>query len=77
MNCTVCGNQLYAGRTAFHCSCGVISHAKCWEKHILESHKPSFTIGAVSMAGEFIPRNEETEQGSQPTEKVPIAAENN
>jgi peptide methionine sulfoxide reductase MsrB len=74
MKCTVCGNPLFAGRTVFSCSCGSITHAQCWEKHIVESHKPPFTTGTITIRGEFVPRSAETEQGSHPTEKEPIAA---
>ena len=74
MNCLVCGNPLFAGRTAFRCSCGAMTHAECWEKHIVESHKPAYTTGTITIQGEFVPRSAETEQGSHPTEKEPIAA---
>ena len=73
MNCRVCGNPLFAGRTVFNCSCGSITHAECWEKHIVESHKPAYTNGTITMKGEFVPRSAETEQGSHPTEKEPTA----
>ena len=75
MNCAVCGNRLYAGRTVFQCSCGTITHAQCWEKHIVESHKPSFTTGVVTIDGGFIPKSEETEEVSHPSEKEPVAIE--
>jgi hypothetical protein len=50
-----------------------MTHAECWEKHIVESHKPAYTTGAFTIRGEFVPRNAETEQGSYLTEKEPIA----
>jgi hypothetical protein len=73
MNCRVCGCPLFAGRTVFSCSCGSMTHAECWEKHIVESHKPAYTTGTITIQGEFVPRSAETEQGSHPTEKEPIA----
>jgi hypothetical protein len=73
MNCAVCGCRLYAARAVFQCSCEVITHAQCFEKHIVESHKPPFTTGAFTLQGEFVPRSAEAEQGSHPTEKEPIA----
>jgi len=73
MNCRVCGSPLFAGRTVFSCSCGSMTHAQCWEKHIVDSHKPPFTTGTITIYGEFVPRSAETEQGSHPTEKEPIA----
>jgi len=75
VNCAVCGNQLYASRTVFLCSCSAITHAQCWEKHIVESHKPSFTTGVVTMDGRFIPKSAETEEGSPPSEKELVAIE--
>jgi hypothetical protein len=73
VNCRVCGYPLFAGRTVFSCSCGSMTHAECWEKHVVESHKPPFTTGTITIYGEFVPRSAETEQGSHPTEKEPIA----
>jgi len=75
MNCTVCGNLLLANRTVFRCSCGVITHAQCWEKHIVESHEPSFTTGVVTVDGRFIPKSAETEEVSHPSEKELVAIE--
>ncbi len=73
MNCTVCGNPFFTARIVFSCSCGAITHAQCFEKHIVESHKPPFTTGAFTLQGEFVPRSAEAEQGSHPTEKESIA----
>jgi len=73
VNCSVCGNPLFASRTVFSCSCGAMTHAECWEKHMVESHKPPFTTGTITIYGELVPRSAETEQGSHPTEKEPIA----
>jgi hypothetical protein len=49
-------------------------HAECWEKHIVESHKPPFTTGTFTVQGEFVTRSAETEQQRlHPIEKEPIA----
>ena len=53
MNCAVCGNPLLCSRAVFHCSCGVFVHSYCWEKHVLQSHKPTFEMGAIDLNGEF------------------------
>ena len=65
MNCTVCGNPLLFDRVVFHCSCGVFTHAYCWNEHVLQAHKPPFDIGSVDLDGEFkVRENIETEQSS-------------
>ena len=56
MDCTVCGKTLLPSRAVFRCQCGTITHAECWEKHIVESHKPSFTLGYVTLDDEFKPK---------------------
>ena len=53
MNCSVCGNSLDSNRVVFRCSCGAHTHSHCWEKHVLLSHKPGFTIGFVDCEGRF------------------------
>ncbi len=63
MNCIVCGNPLIYGRVVFHCACGAFIHAYCWDRHILQAHRPSFEIGSVNLDGEFIPR--ESREGKQ------------
>jgi hypothetical protein len=73
MNCVVCGCPLYGGRTVFQCSCGVITHAQCWEKHVVESHKPAFTLGIITMDGEFSPRDTETEQDQESIDKETVS----
>jgi len=55
MNCGVCGNSLFVGRAVFRCSCGVLTHAHCWEKHVLEAHQPSCVIGSITLQDEFLP----------------------
>lgn len=62
MNCTVCGNPLLFDRVAFHCSCGAFVHAYCWDAHVLQTHRPPFEIGTVNLDGEFIAREEKTEE---------------
>jgi len=73
MNCTVCGNPFFSGRTVFSCSCGAMTHAECWEKHIVESHKPPFTTGTITIRDEFVLKSAEPEKVLHPTEKEPIA----
>jgi len=65
MNCTVCGNPLLFDRVVFHCSCGAFVHAYCWDKHVLQAHKPTFEVGSVDLNGEFKPRENETEEQTQ------------
>lgn len=67
MNCRVCGTPFFIGRSVFRCSCGILVHSWCWEKHVLEAHKPSFTIGTVDLDGNFSPSNKEKDL--QPLEK--------
>jgi len=61
MNCRVCGTPLFIGRSAFRCSCGALTHSWCWDKHVLEAHKPSFTIGTVDLDGNFTPSEKANE----------------
>lgn len=56
MNCRVCGNSLFVGRTVFRCACGAFTHAGCWERHVVEAHKPPFVLGTISLNGDFVPR---------------------
>jgi hypothetical protein len=75
MNCRVCGNPLFPGRAIFRCSCGALSHSYCWDRHILESHTPVYTIGTVTIDGEFIPRTSELKHGSRHQEQeIELAA---
>jgi predicted small metal-binding protein len=62
MNCTVCGNPLLFDRVVFHCSCGAFVHAYCWDKHVLQAHKPSFELGTIDPNGEFRPRANEIKE---------------
>ena len=59
MNCSVCGNQIHAGRAMFKCSCGSYMHAQCWEKHVVLEHQPQFIIGTVTLDGDFLPQKPE------------------
>ncbi len=65
MSCRVCGNPLFPGRAVFRCYCGAHLHSYCWEKHILESHRPTYSVGTITVDGEFIPRTSEPKQGSR------------
>lgn len=69
MNCTVCGNSLLFDRVVFHCSCGAFVHAYCWDKHVLQAHKPAFEVGSIDLNGEFRPRKNKTE-GEPPVRQV-------
>lgn len=73
MNCLVCGNFLLGSRVVFKCSCGAITHAQCWEKHVLESHQPAFTIGVITRDCEFSPREAETETDSESINRETVA----
>ena len=53
MNCAVCGSPLLFDRVVFHCSCGVFVHSYCWDKHVLQAHKPTFEMGTVDLNDEF------------------------
>lgn len=61
MNCRVCGNPLFAGRATFRCSCGAITHGYCWEKHVLASHEPEFSVGTVDLDGQYAVNEPEPE----------------
>ena len=81
MNCSVCGNQIHAGRAIFKCSCGCYMHAQCWEKHVVLEHPPQYVIGTVTLDGDFLPQEpdvteenieeefeEKTEEDTSPAE---------
>jgi len=74
MNCRVCGNPLFVGRAVFRCQCGAYTHAHCWEKHVLEAHKPPFVIGTVTMNGDFKPREGGVAENKNPVEKELVTA---
>jgi len=48
LNCGVCGETLSPARAVFRCQCGHVSHAECWEQHVVMSHSPSFKLGYVT-----------------------------
>ena len=54
-NCSVCGNTL-GGRAVYRCNCGALTHAYCWEKHVVQSHGPPFITGCLDLHGRFKPR---------------------
>ncbi|RLC94519.1 MAG: hypothetical protein DRI39_02650 [Chloroflexi bacterium] len=72
--CRVCGSPLYPGRAVFRCSCGANIHSSCWEKHVLQSHKPSFVVGTINLDGEFKPKEAETADGKWSVERGAISA---
>ena len=53
MNCSICGNPLLSNRVVFHCSCGAFVHAHCWDKHVVQAHKPDFELGTINLNDEF------------------------
>ena len=53
MNCAVCGSPLLFDRVIFRCSCGVFIHSYCWDKHVLQAHKPTYEIGSMDLNDEF------------------------
>ena len=65
MNCSVCGNPLSLQRVVFRCECGAITHAHCWDDHILKSHEPRFTAGVLSQDDEFEPDELDEENEEQ------------
>jgi len=72
MNCIVCGNPLLYDRVVFHCSCGALVHAYCWDEHVLQAHRPSFEIGTVNLDGEFIAKESKIEAQ---VSKAPVSEE--
>ncbi|MEA3443084.1 MAG: hypothetical protein U9R04_06445 [Chloroflexota bacterium] len=71
MDCAVCGNPLLFDRVAFHCSCGVYVHSYCWDKHVLEAHRPAFEIGTIDINSEFKPI--ETQKLEETSNELPEA----
>ena len=74
MNCAVCGSPLLFDRVSFRCSCGVFTHSYCWDKHILQAHRPAFEVGTIDLNGEFKPRENKTEQET-PSEQIAAPAQ--
>jgi hypothetical protein len=56
MNCRVCTKPLFPQRAVFLCSCGAYTHGYCWEKHVVDSHRPSFTVGTITVNDQFVPK---------------------
>jgi len=78
MNCAVCGNPLLFDRVAFHCSCGVFVHAYCWDKHVLQAHRPAFEVGTVDLNSEFKVKESKVEEAAsdkQVTQSIRIREE--
>jgi hypothetical protein len=32
----------------------MLIHSYCWEKHVLDTHEPSFELGTIALNGEFV-----------------------
>ena len=75
MNCEVCTKALLPSRAVFRCSCGAITHAYCWEKHIIQLHKPCYTIGYIGLNEKFTPKGEVSKAGKRSAEKDLVTAE--
>ena len=71
MNCTVCGNPLLYDRVVFHCSCGAYTHSYCYDRHVLDAHRPAYEIGSVNLDGEFKP-TENREEDRAPQVQVAV-----
>lgn len=52
MSCVICGGVLQ-GRAVYRCHCGALTHAYCWEKHVVQSHRPPFVVGHLDLDGKF------------------------
>ena len=37
-------------------------HAYCWDKHVLQGHKPVFEVGTVDLNGEFKVKESKVEE---------------
>ncbi|MBA7502898.1 hypothetical protein ES706_01501 [subsurface metagenome] len=71
MNCAVCGSPLLFDRVVFHCSCGVFVHAYCWDKHVLQAHKPAFEVGTVDLNSEFKVKESKVEEEASDKQVTP------
>jgi len=71
MNCAVCGNPLLFDRAVFHCSCGAFVHAYCWDKHVLQAHRPAFEVGTVNLNDEFKVKESEVEEETSDKQVTP------
>ncbi len=71
MNCAVCGSPLLFDRVVFHCSCGVFVHAYCWDKHVLQAHRPAFEVGSVDLNSEFKVKESKIEEEASDKQVTP------
>ena len=71
MNCAVCGSPLLFDRVVFHCSCGVFVHAYCWDKHVLQAHRPAFEVGTVDLNSEFKVKESKAEEEASDKQVTP------
>ncbi len=71
MNCAVCGSPLLFDRVVFHCSCGVFVHAYCWDKHVLQAHRPAFEVGTVDLNSEFKVKESKVEEEASDKQVTP------
>lgn len=71
MNCAVCGSPLLFDRVVFHCSCGVFVHAYCWDKHVLQAHRPAFEVGTVDLNSEFKVKESKVEEETSDKQVTP------
>ena len=75
MNCAVCGSPLLFDRVVFRCSCGAFVHSYCWDKHVLQAHKPTFEMGTVDLNGEFTAIGDTVPQEVEDKQVTTIAGE--
>ena len=75
MNCVVCGSPLLFDRVVFRCSCGAFVHSHCWDKHVLQTHKPTFEIGNIDLNSEFKPIESEVAEETQDEQVATVVAE--
>ena len=75
MVCTVCGKVLLPSRAVFRCYCGVISHAYCWERHVVQAHRPAFSIGHLDLNGKFKPNEAGATKSKQLVKRQQVTAE--
>ena len=73
MNCVVCGSPLLFDRVVFRCSCGVFVHSYCWDKHVLQAHKPTFEMGTIDLNDEFKVVGDEVSEEIQDKQITTIA----
>ena len=74
MDCEVCGKVLLPSRAVFNCSCGALTHAYCWEKHVFQSHRPRYTLVYVDLNGKVQPKQAVNQAGKWSEKKIPVTA---